>query len=64
MSGVDTDKYSASSVWPAAVSKAKAVAVPIKHIMAKAEWSREATFTKYYNKIIPVHDPFQAAVLH
>ncbi|MPC60649.1 hypothetical protein E2C01_054704 [Portunus trituberculatus] len=62
MSGVDTDKYSAGSVRPAAVSKAKAMAVPIKHIMAKAGWSREATFAKYYNKIIPVHDPFQDAV--
>ncbi|MPC94672.1 hypothetical protein E2C01_089851 [Portunus trituberculatus] len=65
MSSVDTDKYSAGNVRPAAVSKAKAMAVPIKHIMAKAGWSREATFAKYYNKeIILVHDLFQDAVLH
>ncbi|MPC74857.1 hypothetical protein E2C01_069235 [Portunus trituberculatus] len=65
MSDVDTDKYSAGSVRPAAVSKAKAMAVPIKHIMAMAGWSREAAFAKYYNKeIIPVHDTSQDAVLH
>lgn len=43
MSGVDTEKYSAGSVRPAAASKAKAMAVPITHIMAKAGWSKEAT---------------------
>ncbi|MPC88429.1 hypothetical protein E2C01_083331 [Portunus trituberculatus] len=64
MSGMDTDKYSAVSVQPAALSKAKAMVVPIKNIMVKAGWFREATFAKYYNKIIPVHDPFQDAVLH
>ena len=64
MSGVDNEKFLVGSVWPAAVSKAKTMAVPIKHIMAKAGWSRETTFAKYYNKeIVPVHDPFQDAVL-
>ncbi|MPC72452.1 hypothetical protein E2C01_066758 [Portunus trituberculatus] len=59
MLGADTEKYSADSVRPAAASKAKAMAVLIKHIMAKAGWSREVTFAKYYNKeIIPVHDTF------
>ncbi|MPC59232.1 hypothetical protein E2C01_053248 [Portunus trituberculatus] len=65
MLGADTEKHSADSVWPAAASKAKAMAVLIKHIMAKAGWSREVTFAKYYNKeIVPVHDTFQDAVLH
>lgn len=63
MSDVDTEKYSAGSVRPAAASKAKATAVPITHIMTKAGWSREATFAKYYKKIVPFHDPFQDVVL-
>lgn len=63
-SGVDTEKFSAGSVRTAAVSKAKAMAVPIKHIMAKAGWSRETTFAKHYDKEI-VHeiDTFQEAIL-
>ena len=64
MSGVDTDKYSAGSVRHAAVSKAKAMAVPITHIMAKAGWSRETTFAKHYDKeIVRETDSFQEAVL-
>ncbi|KAK3890246.1 hypothetical protein Pcinc_005779 [Petrolisthes cinctipes] len=64
MSGVDTTKYSAGSVRPAAASKAKAMAVPITFIMAKAGWSSEATFAKYYDKIIVQDsDTFQDAVL-
>lgn len=64
MSGVNTEKYSAGSVRPAAASKAKAMAVPITHIMAKAGWSREATFAKYYDKqIVSELDMFQEAVL-
>ncbi|KAK3894573.1 hypothetical protein Pcinc_001665 [Petrolisthes cinctipes] len=64
MSGVDTTKYSAGSVCPAAASKAKAMAVPITFIMAKAGWSSEATFAKYYDKIIVQDsDTFQDAVL-
>ncbi|KAK3890263.1 hypothetical protein Pcinc_005794 [Petrolisthes cinctipes] len=64
MSGVDTTKYSAGSVRPAAASKAKAMAVPITFIMAKAGWSSEATFAKCYDKIIVQDsDTFQDAVL-
>ena len=64
MSGVDTDKYSAGSVRPAVASKAKAMAVPVTHIMAKAGWSRAATFAKYYDKeVVPEIDMFQEAVL-
>lgn len=63
-SGVDTAKFTAGSVRPAAASKAKAMAVPIACIMTKAGWSRESTFAKYYDKhIIRAVDPFQDAVL-
>ena len=64
MSGIDVAKFSAGSVRPAAVSKAGVAAVPVACIMAKAGWSRESTFAKYYNKnIVAACDPFQDAVL-
>lgn len=64
LSGIDTVKYSAGSVRSAAASKAKSMNVPIMHIMAKAGWSREATFAKYYDKeIVSNRDIFQDAVL-
>ena len=64
MSGIDVSKFSAGSVQPAAASKAGVAAVPVACIMAKAGWSRESTFAKYYNKnIVAASDPFQDAVL-
>ena len=45
-SGLDTRKYSVGGVQPAAAWKAKAMAVLITHIMAKAGWLRETTFAK------------------
>lgn len=63
LSGIDSSHYSAGSVRPAAASKAKAMALPIGHIMARAGWSRAATFAKFYDKeIVPSHDLFQDAV--
>ena len=41
---------SADSVRPVAASKAKAMAVTITHIIAKAGWSRETIFAKHYDK--------------
>lgn len=64
MSGVDTEIFTAGRVRPAAASKAKAMAVPVAHIMAKAGWARVTTFAKYYDKIINRDtDQFQEAVL-
>ena len=63
MSGVNIAKYSAGSVRLAAASKDKAMAVPITHIMAKAGWSRETTFAKYYDKETVSECVFQEAVL-
>lgn len=64
MSGVDTAKFTAGSVRPAAASKAKAMAVPISCILEKAGWSRETTFARYYDKhIVTGLDPFQEAIL-
>jgi len=62
--GIDTTKYTAGRVRPAGTSKAKAMAVPINSIMAKAGWTQEAAFAKHYDKdIIQNTDPFQQAVL-
>ena len=62
--GMDTPKFTAGSVRPAAVSKAKAMAIPITCIMSKAGWTLESTFARFYNKhIVPDVDPFQVAVL-
>ncbi|XP_076050262.1 uncharacterized protein LOC143030903 [Oratosquilla oratoria] len=64
ISGIDSTKYTASSVRSAAASQARSMSVPIRHIMSKAGWSRESTFAKHYNKeIVQEGDPFQDAVL-
>ena len=64
LSGVDTTRYTAGSVWPEASSKAKTMAIPVAHIMAKAGWSQETTFAKHYDKVIACDiDDFQEAVL-
>ena len=64
LTGVNTARFTAGSTRPAAASKAKAMAVPIACIMAKAGWTNESTFAKYYDKsIIPIADTFQEAVL-
>ncbi|XP_045101334.1 uncharacterized protein LOC123498236 [Portunus trituberculatus] len=63
-SGVDTRMYSAGSVRQAAALRAKAMAVPIAHILAKAGWSSEATFARHYNKeVLGDIDTFQDGVL-
>ena len=62
--GIDTKRYTAGSIRSASVSKAKALNVPIATIMAKAGWTQEATFAKFYNKDIQEGiDQFQEAVL-
>ena len=62
--GIDTKKYTAGSIRPASVSMAKAKDVPIDTIMAKAGWTQENTFAKYYHKVIQGDkDSFQEAVL-
>lgn len=62
--GIDTTKYTAGSVRPASTSKAKALAVPITTIMAKAGWTQETTFARHYNKLIEQDtDSFQQAIL-
>ncbi|XP_076036398.1 uncharacterized protein LOC143022180 [Oratosquilla oratoria] len=60
ISGIDSTKYTVSSVRSAAASQARSMSVPIRHIRSKAGWSRESTFAKHYNKeIVQEGDPFQ-----
>lgn len=63
-SGVDTTRFKAGSVRAAAASKAKALAVPVTCILAKAGWTRARTFAKFYDKQVGTTDSFQDAVLH
>lgn len=64
LSGVNIARFTAGSVRTAAASKAKAMAVPVAHIMAKAGWSQETTFARHYDKVIArTGDEFQEAVL-
>lgn len=60
--GIDTSVYSSHSVRGASVSKAKQT-VPVSEILKKAGWTRESTFTKYYDKEIKETYSFEEAVL-
>ena len=65
LAGIDTTMFTAGSVRPTAASKAKALAVPINCIMARAGWTQEATFAKFYDKqIVNSSDPLQDSVLY
>ncbi|MPC52836.1 hypothetical protein E2C01_046715 [Portunus trituberculatus] len=61
--GIDTTKFTAGSVRPASTSKAKALAVPISTIMAKASWTQTTFAWHYIKHIIQESDAFQQAVL-
>ncbi|MPC32046.1 hypothetical protein E2C01_025349 [Portunus trituberculatus] len=62
-SGVDMSRFTAGSVRSTAVSKAKAMAVPIACIMATAGWSQESTFAHYYDRPLTEVGDIQEAVL-
>ena len=64
MVGIDTKLFTAGSVRPAAALRAKALAVPVSAILARAGWTHVSTFARYYNKeIVNNSDTFQGAVL-
>ena len=48
--GIDTTVYKAHSTRAAATSAADRADLPVSVILAKAGWSNEKTFRKYYNK--------------
>jgi integrase len=50
--GIDTAKYGPGSSRAASTSKAARIGAPINVIMKTAGWTRESTFTKFYQKQI------------
>ena len=50
LAGVDTTRFSAGSARAASTSKAKEEGAPLSTIMQAAGWSRQSTFTKFYDK--------------
>ena len=63
-SGVDTSRFTAGGVRPAAVSKARAMALPITCVLSQAGWTLVCAFAKFYDKrFVPDVVPFQEAVL-
>ena len=61
-SGIDVEKYKAHSICPAAASKAYGKSTPIQIIMQTGGWTKESTFSKFYQKKI-VENVFQNNVL-
>ena len=62
-SGIDTNIYGSHSIRSASTSKAKLKMVPVTDILQKAGWSRQSTFTKFYDREINESDRFEEAVL-
>lgn len=62
--GISIKDFGSHSVRSAVTSKACTSAVPIADILAKAGWSRESTFRKFYNKpVVSQSDRFQEGIL-
>ena len=64
--GIDITTFKAHSTRSASTSKAARIGLPTKEIMEQARWSKESTFTRFYNK--PLIDmtqgsDFQQAVM-
>ena len=52
LAGVDTSTFTAGSVRSASASKAKEQGAPIHQIMDMGGWTRESTFSKFYDRTI------------
>ena len=50
--GINTDNFTSHSTRAASTSAARAMDVPIDHILVAAEWSSELTFQRFYHKPI------------
>ena len=62
--GINIKDFGSHSVRSAVTSKASTSAVPITVILAKAGWSRESTFRKFYDKpVLNNNDKFQESIL-
>ena len=65
MSGIDTNKFKAHSTRAASTSKAKAQGLSTEQIIKHANWSKSATFCRFYHKDVEqqASDEFQSKVL-
>ena len=61
--GVDTHVFKSHSTRAASTSAAKAQDVPLDQILEAAGWSKEATFSKFYDKPVVTVPGFGHAVL-
>ena len=59
-SGIDTSTFGSHSTRSASTSAAQKLGVSVSDILKVADWSREATFIKFYHKpIAPAHPDIQ-----
>ena len=64
LAGIDTNIFKSHSVRSASTSKAKALGLTTKDILAKGNWSTESTWQKFYNKDIKGKDQiYQESIL-
>ena len=63
--GIDTAMFKAHSTRAASASKAKVLGVSTQQILDRANWSKESTFLKFYNKSVMCDEQnkFQSTVL-
>ena len=62
--GIDIEKYTPHSSRAASTSKCKAKGLNITEIMKSAGWSRENTFSRFYEKPVDTNiDNFSLTVL-
>ena len=61
--GIDTSIYKAHSTQAASTSKAMMQGLSVEQITQQANWSRAATFFKFYNKRVVQSEGFQSKVL-
>lgn len=60
---IDTDKFKSHSTRAASTSAARAMDIPIDHILVAAGWSSELMFQRFYHKPIPMLGVFADPVL-
>lgn len=63
LAGINTNLFRPHSVISAASSAAKMAGVPLSTILKTAGWSKQDTFTKYYDKEIDKSGEFGEAIL-
>ena len=63
LAGLHVNIYKAHAVRAASVSAAKINSLPIQDITHRADWTREKTFNRYYNKPVKRATSYDSAVL-